>query len=95
MSKQRELHPCIRCSKIPAENDIFCTDCGAPVQNVCSDVPGILRKGCTFVNSRTASYCAKCGEPTIYQLNGLIHPIYPSASKPSFINSEMWRTHRQ
>lgn len=84
MAKKDELEPCLRCGKLPKENDRYCMDCGAPLQNRCFDEPGILGKGCRFVNSRTAAYCAKCGEPTLFNLHGLINPTYhTSANKPS------------
>ncbi|WP_123041063.1 hypothetical protein [Cohnella candidum] len=85
MSKKPELYPCIRCLRMPQENERFCADCGTPVQNRCSDEPGILRRGCRFVNPPTAAYCVKCGEPTVYQRNGLIGPLHPNGSKPSFL----------
>jgi len=83
MNKKPERHPCIRCLRMPDENDLYCADCGAPVLNRCSDEPGILKKGCTFVNPPSAAYCVKCGEPTLFQIHGLIQPVYPGANKPS------------
>jgi hypothetical protein len=85
MSKKAELEPCARCSKLPHENDVHCTDCGAPLQNRCSDEHGLLKKGCSYVNPRTAAYCGKCGEPTVFQLHGLINPAYETANKPAFL----------
>lgn len=86
MAKKAELEPCIRCGKLPGENDKHCTDCGAPVQNRCFDEPGPLKKGCRHVNARSAAYCAKCGEPTLFLLHGLINPVHTSANKPSNIS---------
>ncbi|GAA4828909.1 hypothetical protein GCM10023310_02310 [Paenibacillus vulneris] len=75
---------CLRCSKTANENDKFCIDCGAPLQNRCSDEPGLLKKGCSYLNVQNAAFCAKCGEPTLFQLHGLITPIYDNANKPLF-----------
>ncbi|MBB6669255.1 hypothetical protein [Cohnella nanjingensis] len=57
---------------MPKEKDKYCTDCGAPLVNRCFDEHGPLKKGCNFVNDREAAYCAKCGEPTLYNLFGII-----------------------
>ncbi|GIP38168.1 hypothetical protein J31TS4_14480 [Paenibacillus sp. J31TS4] len=78
----KEPVSCIRCSKQASETDKYCIDCGAPLQNRCSDEPGLLKKGCTYLNAPNAAYCAKCGEPTLFQLHGLLTPLYPSANKP-------------
>ncbi|CAM3830463.1 zinc ribbon domain-containing protein [Cohnella lubricantis] len=86
MGDKPQLYPCIRCGRMPDENDKYCIDCGVPVHNRCSDEPGILKKGCSFVNPPTAAYCAKCGEPTVYQLHGLIQPLYPGGNRPAFLN---------
>ncbi|GIO16364.1 hypothetical protein J19TS2_59190 [Cohnella xylanilytica] len=83
MAKKEELEPCVRCFKMPDENDKYCTDCGAPLQNRCFDAHGPLKKGCSFVNAKTAAYCAKCGEPTLFNLHGLVTPAYPTASRPN------------
>ncbi|AHD05287.1 hypothetical protein ERIC1_2c02230 [Paenibacillus larvae subsp. larvae DSM 25719] len=72
MNKKAQLDPCIRCHKIPEETDRFCTGCGAPLQNRCSDEPGLLKKGCTHLNPRSAAYCSKCGLPTTFKLYGLV-----------------------
>lgn len=72
MSKKAEINPCIRCKKLPGENDQYCTDCGAPVVNRCSDEPSLLSKGCNFINDPKAAYCSRCGEPTLFLLHGLI-----------------------
>ncbi|CAM3586423.1 DZANK-type domain-containing protein [Paenibacillus glucanolyticus] len=82
MGDKPVLKPCIRCGRIPGEEDEYCSDCGVPILNRCSDEPGIFGKGCTFVNPPTAVYCTKCGEPTVYQLNGLIQPKYPNGNRP-------------
>jgi hypothetical protein len=75
---------CIRCARISKEGDRFCANCGAPLQNRCFDEPGPLKKGCRFVNEPTAAYCAKCGEPTLFHIHGLIQPAYPpGANKPA------------
>lgn len=83
MAKQEQLPPCVRCGRLPAEKDKYCTDCGTPLKNTCCDEPGILGKGCSFVNPPNAAYCAKCGEPTIYQLHGIVTPMYRTANKPA------------
>ncbi|RKP54364.1 hypothetical protein D7Z26_13485 [Cohnella endophytica] len=90
MSKKEELHPCVRCYKFPNEKDKHCTDCGAPLQNRCSDEPGLLDKGCTFLNNQNAAYCAKCGQPTLFQLHGLITPQYKFANNPVFSGESNW-----
>lgn len=69
--------PCIRCAKLPKDGDRYCTDCGAPLKNRCFDEPGLLKKGCTNVNSPTAAYCAKCGGPTLFLVHGLIRTANP------------------
>lgn len=88
-NKQQE--PCTRCNKIPNENDKYCTDCGAPLQNRCSDEPGLLKKGCSFLNKQDAAYCAKCGEPTMFLLHGLITPAYKNMNKPIFGFVNQWQ----
>ncbi len=87
----KKMDPCIRCSKVPSENDKYCNDCGAPLENRCSDEPGILKKGCRFVNPPDAAYCAKCGEPTMFHLHGLISPNYENANRPLFSKVSSWQ----
>lgn len=91
MSKQAELYPCIRCNKVPDENDKYCTDCGVPLKNRCSDEPSLLKKGCTYLNAQHAAYCAKCGEPTMFQLHGLITPKYEHGSRPMLAKIHNWQ----
>jgi len=85
-AKSDPLPPCIRCSKLPAEGDKFCTDCGAPLQNRCFDEPGLLKKGCKHVNHRTAAYCAKCGGPTMFLMHGLVESTGPMGNVPTIAN---------
>jgi|GEM_PF-1261829 len=85
MADQKLPPPCIRCGRVPGEKDRHCTACGAPVQNRCCDEPGLFKKGCSHVNEPNAAFCARCGEPTLYQLHGLITPRHASANRPGFL----------
>jgi hypothetical protein len=86
MSK-KEPPSCVRCRKKAGENDKFCTDCGSPLFNRCSDEPGILKKGCSHLNEPDAAFCARCGEQTVFQMHGLITPFYTNGNKPAFVKS--------
>ncbi|MCC3373107.1 hypothetical protein [Cohnella sp. REN36] len=72
MAQKDPPEPCVRCAKLPGEKDKYCTGCGAPLVNRCFDEHGPLKKGCNAVNDRDAAYCAKCGEPTLFNLFGLL-----------------------
>jgi hypothetical protein len=69
--------PCIRCGFIPDEKDKYCINCGAPLQNRCTNDGGLLGDPCTNINPPNAAFCAKCGAPTLFQKKGLIVSLYP------------------
>ncbi len=71
-----KLITCVRCTYTTKETDEFCIRCGAPLHNRCTDEPGLLDKGCKFVNKPEAAYCAKCGHPTVFLRTGLVRDPY-------------------
>ncbi len=75
MSENNEPPTCVRCQRQAAEKDKYCISCGAPLYNRCSDEPGLVSKGCKYVNHSEAAYCAKCGEETTFKKAGLISPF--------------------
>lgn len=77
MADKEEYLTCVRCGNITEKKDAYCIVCGAPLRNKCTDEPGLLSKGCKFVNVSTAAYCAKCGEPTVFNKLGLLADPWP------------------
>lgn len=75
--KKEELPVCVRCHKTGEEKDRYCTSCGAPLYNHCTDEKGLLSKGCRFLNPSHAAYCAKCGQETTFKRAGLVAPYVP------------------
>lgn len=76
-NKKEELPVCVRCRKTGEEKDRYCTACGAPLINRCSDDSGLVSKGCGFINQPHAAFCAKCGEETVFKKAGLVAPFIP------------------
>lgn len=74
MSDKKEPPTCVRCHRKATETDKYCVSCGAPLYNRCTDSPGLISKGCSYVNPPDAAYCAKCGEETTFKKAGLITP---------------------
>lgn len=81
MADQEEPRQCARCGSVNDSSYAHCIRCGAPLLNRCGDEPGMISKGCTFVNSPEAAFCAKCGHPTIFNQEGIVrayqHPKWP------------------
>ncbi|TCP29236.1 hypothetical protein EV207_11136 [Scopulibacillus darangshiensis] len=75
--KKEDIHQCVRCAHVSDDKDKYCTKCGAPLINRCSDEPGLVSKGCKHVNKPTAAFCAKCGEKTLFNKEGLVDPYQP------------------
>lgn len=70
-------HPCVRCGYRPDEKDRYCIQCGAPLQNKCTNDGGLLGDPCNQINLPHAAFCSKCGAPTLFKQKGLIPSIYP------------------
>jgi len=65
---------CTKCQYITEdEKHQFCTRCGSPLLNRCTDTPGISRRHCCgAINENNALYCYKCGQPTLFYVKGII-----------------------
>jgi RNA polymerase subunit RPABC4/transcription elongation factor Spt4 len=65
---------CVKCGHVAEEKEEYCTKCGSPLINRCSDRKGLIDKGCSKVNKPDAAFCAKCGLPTVFNKQGLVFP---------------------
>jgi len=70
--KEKEKIVCVRCSHIAEEKDQYCTNCGAPLINRCTDEKTNGKHWCGHVNKSNAAYCAKCGCETTFKKHGLV-----------------------
>ena len=75
---------CLKCGEKTTEGDekeFFCSHCGAPVLNRCSDYE------CRKILEPTAKFCKYCGNPSIFKNYGLLDktpPILPTADDLPF-----------
>lgn len=75
---------CLKCGEETNEDDVrefFCSHCGAPVLNRCSDYE------CQKILEPTAKFCKYCGNPSIFNNFGLLDkkpPILPTADDLPF-----------
>lgn len=71
---------CLQCgaqTDIKDEKELFCSECGAPVLNKCSDYD------CQEILNENAKFCKYCGSASIFYNYGLFQ------TKPSFsLNNE-------
>ena len=68
---------CLNCGAETNSNDeeeLFCSKCGAPVVNRCSDY------NCCKVLKEDAKYCKYCGSPSIFENYGLFNNTAPKFS---------------
>lgn len=77
MANQKQNPVCIRCGHVGGEKDKYCVSCGAPLHNTCGDEPGLLTKGCRFINEPHAAFCSRCGHPTRFHMEGLVSSSQP------------------
>ncbi|WEG12004.1 zinc ribbon domain-containing protein [Pullulanibacillus sp. KACC 23026] len=70
---------CYRCGYSADKGDKHCVLCGAPLENLCMDEPGLVHSGCGAKNDPHAAFCKKCGHPTLFHHHGIVTP-HPSAS---------------
>ncbi|MFC7391754.1 hypothetical protein [Scopulibacillus cellulosilyticus] len=80
MANNDEYKSCVRCGNVCNAKDRYCIKCGAPLVNRCSDEPGLVSKGCRYVNDPEAAYCARCGEETLFSKHGIVTPYLSSPS---------------
>jgi hypothetical protein len=65
--KQLRANFCPKCDNEDiSEIAVFCILCGTPLFNYCSD------EKCNHLNSIYAYFCELCGEPTIYNQDGIV-----------------------
>jgi hypothetical protein len=72
---------CVRCSHRAGEKDKFCTQCGAPLENRCTNDGGPLGDPCEKICDRNAAFCPACGCYTSFYKAGLVHTVYPAENK--------------
>lgn len=68
---------CLQCGAETDEKDekeLFCSQCGAPVVNRCSDYH------CDHLLKESAKYCKYCGSPSIFTNYGLFDNTAPKFS---------------
>ena len=73
---EKEQASCVRCGFQTDKNNRYCTRCGAPLKNNCTNDGGMLGDPCHKVNPQDAAYCFACGSPTIFFKKNLIHSPY-------------------
>lgn len=67
---------CLRCGYTTNPDDkeeLYCSDCGAPLINSCSNY------GCGITLPPTAAHCKKCGTASLFLNWGLISSKSPDA----------------
>lgn len=71
-----ELIECWNCGKPDnSEHNAFCTNCGSPLKNYCTNPACILNMGDPKVPVGTQDcYCPECGSQTEFFAENLIEP---------------------
>jgi len=67
---------CLRCGAVFEEGSHYCTRCGAPVVNRCTDPGDLLNDPCGHICGFQDAFCSKCGSETTFKKAGLIHSPY-------------------
>lgn len=80
MGETMKMERCIRCNHTPDEKDKYCTHCGAPLNNGCSNKGGLLGEPCKKINHPQAIFCASCGSYTTFYKAGLLNTAYQENS---------------
>ncbi len=72
-----KVKKCLKCGAETTSDDeqeLFCSKCGAPVVNRCSDY------NCDKLLREDAKYCKYCGAPSIFNNYGLLDNTAPKFS---------------
>ena len=72
-----KVKKCLKCNNPTDKNDdeeYFCSKCGAPVLNQCSNY------SCLEILKEDAKYCKKCGAPSVFYNYGLLNDKAPTVS---------------
>lgn len=73
--KKFKVKKCLRCSNETNpddENEFFCSQCGAPVLNKCSNYD------CQEILDENAKFCKYCGSTSIFKNFGLLETSTPT-----------------
>lgn len=79
MDKAKHMQACIRCRRLADEQDSYCTYCGAPLKNKCTNKGGLLGEPCTKLNHPGAVFCSACGAHTSFYKAGLLSSSFPES----------------
>lgn len=79
MTETNKSKACFRCGHYPDEQDRYCTQCGAPLKNTCTNRGGLLGEPCKKINHPQAIFCASCGRYTTFYKAGLLTTAYPES----------------
>jgi RNA polymerase subunit RPABC4/transcription elongation factor Spt4 len=71
-----EAKACIRCGTGYEKGQRYCSFCGAPVVNRCTDPGDLLGDPCGNVCKEDQAFCPKCGSITAFNKAGLLHSPY-------------------
>lgn len=72
---KHKVKKCLKCGALTHENDnkeFFCSQCGAPVLNKCSNYD------CQEILDEKAKFCKYCGSASIFKNYGLLDIIAPA-----------------
>ena len=72
-----KVNKCLKCGSSTCINDdeeLFCSQCGAPVLNKCACYD------CQTTLPSNAKYCKICGSPSIFFNYGLFNPVLPTTN---------------
>lgn len=86
MDKTRQVQACIRCQRLSDQQDNYCTYCGAPLKNRCTNKGGLLGEPCNKLNHPRAVFCSACGAPTTFYKAGLLST--PFVENPQIYHDE-------
>lgn len=76
--KQNFQKTCLRCKHLNDNSNNFCTFCGTPIRNICTN-----RTCENYLIDKTladnAVFCPVCGYETLFKVHGLVSsPLEPS-----------------
>lgn len=74
MNTEYKVNECLNCGSKTDPNDeeeLFCSKCGAPVVNRCSDY------NCNKLLKEDAAFCKYCGSSSIFKNYGLLNNTSP------------------
>lgn len=72
-----KVKKCLKCgaeTNFEDDNEFFCSQCGAPVLNRCSNYQ------CQKVLNQDAKYCKYCGSPSTFKNYGIFDNVTPPST---------------